>query len=179
MNMVKVDVNKVREFLLRNGGFSDVDEMNLQEDAELIREECGCSVIQFHRQKEFDFKYTIPSAYVHADLSGRVETFSSGGGYWHTIKWHTIKWADNDHYYAVCNEFDGSLMFFDARADRQEGCAYDEVGFYEILREWSCEELASDESLSDKLAIFWELHDALVKELTELGYEIDYFDVHR
>ena len=172
MKKCKVEVSKVREFLLKNGGFSDVDERNLQEDAELIREEKGCAVIQFHRQKSFDFRYVVPSEYVHEDMTGKTEVFSSGGGYW-----HSVKWIDQDHYYTICNEWDGTLMLFDAREDRENGCEYDETGFYGIIKETPLEDLMLGSQ--EELNIFWELHDALVKTLTDLGYPVDYFDVMR
>lgn len=169
MAIVKVDVSKVKSFLLANGGFSEVDERNLQDTAELIREESGCSVIQFHRQKDFDFKYVIPSGYVHEDLTGKLEGFSSGGGFW-----HSVLWLADGNYYAICNEWDSTLMKFDYSVDRENGCEHGECGFFECVQELSADEL---ESLPAEKEIFWKLHNALVKELADYGYDVDYFDI--
>ena len=64
MRTVKVDIPAYKNFLLHNGGIGSIDEENFQEKAELISTDGQEALIQFHRQKHFDFQYYIPVRFI-------------------------------------------------------------------------------------------------------------------
>ena len=64
MNIVKVDTQAYEKYLLHHGGVGDIDRQNFQENAELICAGSTEAVVQFHRQKHFDFKYRVPIVFI-------------------------------------------------------------------------------------------------------------------
>lgn len=156
MTKCKVNVEKVREFLLRNGGFSDVDAANLKPEAELIREEAGCAVVRFEGQKLFPY-YVIPSSFVKEDKVGKPEVFYTGGGIW-----LSAMWLDENRYAVTDNSgyMDG-FCIYDHREEDQD-------------TEFPCQNLVGEKCLTEtdgecKMTdedryTFFRLHNALLRE---------------
>lgn len=156
MSKCKIDVSKVRDFLLRNGGFSDVDSENLKAEAELIRTEAGCAVVRFEGQKLFPY-YIIPSEYVKEDKTGKVEVFATGGGFW-----LSAMYLDENRYAVTDNDCVMSgFCIYDHRGEDQDT----DFPCQNMVGERYLDERNNDYAMTDEdRYIFFRLHNALLRE---------------
>lgn len=160
MSKCKVDVDKVREFLLRNGGFSDVDAENIKTDAELIRTEAGCAVVRFDGQKLFPY-YVIPCEFVKEDKVGKPEAFYTGGGFW-----LSAMWLDENRYAVTDNDIGMSgFCIYDHRGEDQDT----EFPCQNLVGERYLWETDEAYSMNDEdRYTFFRLHNALLREADTL-----------